>query len=500
MARKGATGNNKNKRICASPGCNNYTVITCKYCNRGLCEYHSQPMIVTSLNSIENIDRSKDYIKWKKYNDDWQRKDGHPCVEYTEWWNKKNEEAKNREHDVWKKLPHKEQHWYTKSSSPYTQSYTNSTYTTTSSSRPRLKVPSWLYQRWILKEVLIVSLILTVLITLPIGLVNLANSALSASLLTSPIFLWNFIVICILMILYGKVAAHGAHLWQAATISLVNSTVLLSQMSISTITSVQNFLTVFVILLVSTYMGLIFGSNMTYKGYSKAQKTAAYASKAVVAIVLLLLLANTVINAAPSISSINFYNQTNSIVSNPSRLSNAISGVVNSTKRTLNSLFPVINSTWATQFFENVSIERGAVYNYCPSLSNFAKVRFNTMAQNYEISHYGYNQDFQNYYGVIYNTYFGEEVFYPSGTTPSGQVQQIINDAPLHWQELTSSDYSYYGYYIGNGPTLEILNSCPDTEIPGPNINVAQFFAQQGCTTEVTNQTWFVIELASSCP
>jgi hypothetical protein len=170
------------------------------------------------------------------------------------------------------------------------------------------------------------------------------------------------------------------------------------------------------------------------------------------------------------------------------------------TKSLINSISPTINSTWATEFFANVSTERGNQYNYCQSLSNFAQVRFNTMIQNYGISHYGYDQDFKNYYGTVYNTYFGEEVFYPGGTTPSGQLQQIIAQAPIHWQELASDNFSYYGYYIGTGPTLDIVNYCSVTEIPGPNINVSQFFAEHGCTTEVTNEQWFVIEIASSCP
>jgi hypothetical protein len=166
----------------------------------------------------------------------------------------------------------------------------------------------------------------------------------------------------------------------------------------------------------------------------------------------------------------------------------------------INSINPTINGTWATEFFTNVSTQRSSQYNYCPNLSNFAHVRFNTMVQNYAISHYGYDQDFQTYYGTVYNTYFGEEVFYLSGTTPSEQLQQIMTQAPVHWQELASHNYSYYGYYIGTGPTLEIVNYCSVTEIPGPNINTTQFFAEHGCTTEVTNEQWFVIEIASSCP
>ena len=168
------------------------------------------------------------------------------------------------------------------------------------------------------------------------------------------------------------------------------------------------------------------------------------------------------------------------------------------------------DASWVAQFFQNVSSERGSQYGYCPSLSQFAKVRFSTMAANYGISHYGYDKDFSSYYGTIYNTYFGEEVFYPNlgpfGDTPYGYTGYIQSQAPGHWQLITSSNYSYYGYDIQNGPTYSIYGPdggyalCPVTEIPGPNINITQFYAQYGCSVVVTNDTWFVIELASSCP
>lgn len=182
--------------------------------------------------------------------------------------------------------------------------------------------------------------------------------------------------------------------------------------------------------------------------------------------------------------------------------STSVSGTGQGTGSTSTS----VNDAWVAQFFAAVSSARGHSYSSCTSLSNFAKVRFNTMSANYGISHYGYNQDFQSYYGTIYNTYFGEEVFYPSGYTPSGYVSDIQSSAPLHWQLMASGNFSYYGYDIQNGPNYEIYGPnggyslCPVTEIPGPNINVSQYFASYGCSVVVSNQTWFVIELASACP
>jgi hypothetical protein len=580
---------------CNSNACAKSATTTCEYCHRAFCDEHSEPRIATNLHYVSSMDHDSDSEKWEKYNRGWQRTDGHACAQYTTWWNKNHEIDKSNKQRSWRESLHR----YGEAQQPYSGSSVESPYAPVRPNRSGINIPAWLYQRWMITEVLVVSLILTILITLPIGLIKLANSALSTSLLASPIFLWNFIAICTVTALYSKVASHRAHWWQAATISLVNSTVLLSLISITAITSVQTFLVVLVILFISTFLGLLFGSNMTYKGRNKAQTAVAYLSKAAVSIVLLLLLANAAINAAPLISAISAYNQANPFIFSNTSLNTSISATANTTappntvKLTVNadpdsfspyvsgggyytpgtnatlsireysntqytftgwscsgrgcyqgpnphptimvnntitetahfettgnspstsvsgtgqgagSTSTSVNDAWVAQFFAAVSSARGNSYSSCTSLSNFAKVRFNTMSANYGISHYGYDQDFQSYYGTIYNTYFGEEVLYPSGYSPSGYVSDIQSSAPLHWQELASNNYNYYGYDIQSGPTYEIYGPdggyalCPVTEIPGPNINVSQYFASYGCSVVVSNQTWFVIELASACP
>ena len=189
-----------------------------------------------------------------------------------------------------------------------------------------------------------------------------------------------------------------------------------------------------------------------------------------------------------------------------SSINNAIGNTITAISNGVSG--PKINGTWATQFFSGLNTYRvssGAqALTYCPVLSSFAKVRFNTMVQNYAISHYGYNQDFSSFFGTIYNTAFAEEVFYPSGYTPANYLTNVQQSAPIHWQGLIDSTYGSYGFYIASGPTYEISGpngaACQTTEIPGPNINIPQFFAQYGCTVQIMNQSWFVIELASSCP
>ena len=45
-----------------------------------------------------------DYERYKKYNEDWERRNGHHCVEYTEWWNSNYEKNKNLKYEETKKL------------------------------------------------------------------------------------------------------------------------------------------------------------------------------------------------------------------------------------------------------------------------------------------------------------------------------------------------------------------------------------------------------------
>ena len=178
---------------------------------------------------------------------------------------------------------------------------------------------------------------------------------------------------------------------------------------------------------------------------------------------------------------------------------------------------PRIDPKWVSQFINITNQYRNQTYTltvkngiiivkrppplqYCPWLSNFAYVRFETMIRNPAISHYGFNQDFNEYLSQ-YQSFLmvGEEVLYPSGYIPSEYVQHLRSEAPLHWEELMSSNYTYYGYYIGHWLAYVIVGSCPVTEIPGPNINVPQYFQSYGCSVELENTTWLVIELSNWC-
>ncbi|MEM4068185.1 MAG: hypothetical protein QXV17_15150 [Candidatus Micrarchaeaceae archaeon] len=353
-----------NKIVCEAYGCSKIATGKCKYCNRYFCSYHLNPTISMSASYVRSLDGS-DYEKYKKYNEDWQRKDGHPCVPYTEWWNE-NHIKQQREH---------------------------------------------------YKEM---------------------NKA------------WD--------ILFEGVGSSS----KGENTSRSNS---------SRFTEYRP--------------SLDDKRGISSETYTTKRNAATYPAK-----IILILLAILILGT----------------------LSLHFSSYLRSSSGSLNQNRSMINGTWATEFFSNVSSERGMPYAYCANLSDFASKRFHTMAQHYGVSHYGYAADFNStwpggveYEGEIYEG-FGEEVFYPSGYNASNYVQYIITNAPLHWQELADKNFTSYGYNISNGPAYEILgpdggySECPVTEIPGPNINISQYFAQYGCSVETTNLTYFVIEIAPFCP
>ena len=199
------------------------------------------------------------------------------------------------------------------------------------------------------------------------------------------------------------------------------------------------------------------------------------------------------------------------VINNPSYikqilkiLQTSINNISTTIQSTITSTQPIINSTWVFQFFNIVNQYRQSndtpPLQYCPWLDNFAHIRFETMIQNPAISHYGFDQDYNEYLSQ-YQSFLapGEEVLYPNGYTPSEYVQLLQSEAPIHWEGLIDGNYTYYGYYIGYGPTYEANSPCPVTEIPGPNIDIPQYLQSYGCSVELENSTWFVIELSNWC-
>jgi hypothetical protein len=160
---------------------------------------------------------------------------------------------------------------------------------------------------------------------------------------------------------------------------------------------------------------------------------------------------------------------------------------------------PVVNDQWVQEFMFDVNQYRiSAAVVHDPALDSFSALRFQTMTANYQLSHFGFNQDVKSFFGSTKTqTAVGEVVFYPVGQTPEQYLREIETTSPLHWKTLTDDTYRSYGYFIGQGPTFQLNQNCPTVEIPGPNINITSYFQAEGCTVTVTNSTWLVIDFSS---
>ncbi len=497
--------------LCQTNCCSKHAKTTCKYCNRVYCETHADPKLSMSAKYVWSMDRS-DVEKFNKYNEDWQTKDGHPCAKYTETWNTSREEKKAEEHKRTNNAYNtlfsrgRTNRSYQQNSSYQSSSQGYPTYETYGRNTPKNSQSYllMLYDKWLLKNALIFSIIIAIVATLLVGFVSMSGLALNISLFITSGFLIDFVVIFIIFAIYRKIAARSISYWAGMTTSILSSVLLLSAISFTSITSVPSFIEVLIFLFIASYAGNLVGKGLNGRPYDNKRKTVIYSGRVILVIFAIIILAGLSLHISAFLKTgSSNYNLVNNSLSSIGKISNIIDSALSP---------PTINGAWATAFFSNVSAQRGKPYTYCANLSTFAKTRFNTMAQNYEISHYGYSEDFNKTwpYGVEYGNGiyygFGEEVFYPRGYNASNYVQQIITTAPLHWQELEDDNLTTYGYYIGNGSAYEILgpdgghSACPVTEIPGPNININQYFAQYGCSVETANLTYFVIELAPFCP
>ena len=112
------------------------------------------------------------------------------------------------------------------------------------------------------------------------------------------------------------------------------------------------------------------------------------------------------------------------------------------------------------------------------SLHTFAQQRFVKMQESPFISHYSFPSDA---YGI------GEVIYYPQSQTEQSYVNDLQNNAVLHWNLMMDPSFTSYSYHLEIGPDIAIISSCPITEIPVPNIDVKQFFNSNGCQTTETN-------------
>jgi hypothetical protein len=156
----------------------------------------------------------------------------------------------------------------------------------------------------------------------------------------------------------------------------------------------------------------------------------------------------------------------------------------------MGSLFEIttIDDDWVHNFMAIVNSERAKqgipAMQESSQLNSIAKSRFNKMMEQPFISHYG---------AEAYNV--GEVIFYSKGFSEKDYIENLQATAPLHWDGLMNPMVSNYGYHIEEGPTMAVYDPCSTTEIPGPNIDVKEFFEQNGCTTSIRNSIWLVIDM-----
>lgn len=335
-----------------------------------------------------------------------------------------------------------------------------------------------------------IAIVFVIAILMKLKLWIASNYTSSSFILGNYNFVIDFFVVFVV-----SLAANPENLW-GDTIGAFGIAAFLGSVIIPEINSSTSFLIIVLAEFCVLYFSGLAGNLIRQKEYNTVSLYSSYGVK--MAIVGLLL-----------VMSVSAFTNPNTVTA----ITNLITQTINSIDYLLSGIGgratgPAINSTWANSFFAYLNQYRVnssvSPLRYCQVLSNFAEVRFQTMVQNYEISHYGYNQDFSSFFGVIYNVAFAEEYFHPDGYTPQEYPAYIMQNAPIHWQGLMDSTYKDYGYYTSYGPSYAIYgpngSPCPTSEIPGPNINIPAYFAQYGCTTKVINSSWFVIELASSCP
>lgn len=147
-----------------------------------------------------------------------------------------------------------------------------------------------------------------------------------------------------------------------------------------------------------------------------------------------------------------------------------------------------IDDNWVLNFMtivNNDRVKKGlSVMKVSSKLNNMANIRFEKMMEKPFISHYGISD---------YNV--GEVVLYPDGFTEQNYAIDLQKNAYLHWDGLMNPSSTQYGYHIEEGQVISVYDPCSETEIPGADIDVKEFFEQHGCRTIETNTIWLVIDM-----
>lgn len=159
-----------------------------------------------------------------------------------------------------------------------------------------------------------------------------------------------------------------------------------------------------------------------------------------------------------------------------------------------------VGSIWVGRFLAAVNQGRGnhqLVEN--TTLDAFAALRFRTASANYSISDYGLAANASSFFGQYPSWHSVDELLlFPARETPTSFASFLAAHAPGHWAALEDTNYTWFGYYVGHAPYLDVELPCPIYEILGTNVNITQYFQGFGCQTILAGgTTWLVVILGS---
>ncbi|HEV2119486.1 MAG TPA: hypothetical protein VGS11_05215, partial [Candidatus Bathyarchaeia archaeon] len=154
-----------------------------------------------------------------------------------------------------------------------------------------------------------------------------------------------------------------------------------------------------------------------------------------------------------------------------------------------------IDQVWVAKFISLVSSARSnSTLTESSTLDMFAALRFNTAVNQPNISDYGLSGDTSSFFGNGTPPAIVEVLLYPAGQDPpSSYVAFLQGSAPGHWSALTDKSYTHFGYYVGTGPYEFVKFPCSVSEVPGPGVNITQYFTAAGCSVSTAQTTWLVI-------
>ena len=155
-----------------------------------------------------------------------------------------------------------------------------------------------------------------------------------------------------------------------------------------------------------------------------------------------------------------------------------------------------VTSDWMSGFIQEVNSNRtGQALVENKTLDAFAQTRFQTQVANYNVSNYGFQQDFaRSFPGFAIQ--IGETTLWPGTQLPFEYASFLQESAPGHWSALTDPTYTQFGYYIGYGPTIVANQPCSVTEFPA-NVNMTALLTSHGCQFQIEQAVWLVIEVGT---